>query len=78
MSDKDSNSVGLFINFKAVYFTATFPYIVLTIFFGRGVSLEGAGAGIAHMLKPQVSFWSFNKMFVRDLRILQCLVANIQ
>lgn len=40
---------------KAVYFTATFPYIVLTIFFGRGVSLEGAGAGIAHMLKPQFS-----------------------
>lgn len=38
---------------KAVYFTATFPYIVLTIFFGRGVSLEGAGAGIAHMFKPQ-------------------------
>jgi len=39
---------------QAVYFTATFPYIVLTIFFGRGVSLEGAGAGIAHMFKPQV------------------------
>ena len=42
-------------NFQAVYFTATFPYIVLTIFFGRGVSLEGAGAGVAHMFKPQVS-----------------------
>lgn len=40
---------------KAVYFTATFPYVVLTIFFGRGVSLEGAGAGIAHMFKPQFS-----------------------
>ncbi|XP_068710937.1 sodium-dependent neutral amino acid transporter B(0)AT3-like isoform X1 [Montipora foliosa] len=40
---------------KAVYFTATFPYIVLTIFFGRGVSLEGAGAGVAYMFKPQFS-----------------------
>lgn len=40
---------------KAVYFTATFPYLVLTIFFGRGVSLEGAGAGVAYMFKPQVS-----------------------
>lgn len=40
---------------KAVYFTATFPYLVLTIFFGRGVSLEGAGAGVAYMFKPQFS-----------------------
>ena len=40
-----------------MYFTATFPYIVLIIFFGRGVSLEGAGAGIAHMFKPQVRVW---------------------
>lgn len=38
---------------KAVYFTATFPYIVLTIFFIRGVTLSGAGDGVAHMFKPQ-------------------------
>ncbi|EDO46589.1 predicted protein [Nematostella vectensis] len=38
---------------KAVYFTATFPYLVLIIFFGRGVTLEGAGPGVAHMFKPQ-------------------------
>jgi len=53
-----------FFNFQAVYFTATFPYIVLTIFFGRGVSLEGAGAGIAHMFKPQVRFFI---RYIRDI-----------
>jgi len=37
---------------KAVYFTALFPYIVLIIFFIRGVTLEGAGAGVEHMFKP--------------------------
>lgn len=32
-----------------------FPYIVLTIFFIRGITLEGAGAGIAHMYTPEMS-----------------------
>ncbi|XP_031560118.1 sodium-dependent neutral amino acid transporter SLC6A17-like isoform X2 [Actinia tenebrosa] len=38
---------------KAVYFTATFPYIVLIIFFGRGISLPGAMDGIWYMFKPE-------------------------
>eukprot|EP00795_Rhopilema_esculentum_P003772 gene3772-15054_t len=37
---------------KAVYFTALFPYVVLIIFFIRGVTLEGAGAGVKHMFTP--------------------------
>eukprot|EP00794_Sanderia_malayensis_P002462 gene2462-2835_t len=37
---------------SAVYFTAIFPYIVLIIFFIRGVTLEGAGSGVAHMFTP--------------------------
>ena len=37
-----------------MYFTALFPYIVLIIFFIRGVTLEGAGAGVEHMFKPDV------------------------
>ncbi len=44
-----------------VYFTALFPYLVLTIFFIRGVTLKGAGAGLAHMFFPKVS----PRLFVR-------------
>ncbi|XP_049817349.1 sodium-dependent neutral amino acid transporter B(0)AT3 isoform X2 [Aethina tumida] len=39
---------------KVVYFTSMFPYIVLTIFFVRGITLPGAGAGVTHMLTPKV------------------------
>jgi SNF family Na+-dependent transporter len=37
-----------------VYFTSLFPYVVLTIFFIRGITLEGAGAGLIHMYTPKV------------------------
>ena len=37
-----------------LYFTALFPYIVLTIFFIRGITLPGAFAGLAHMFQPKV------------------------
>ncbi|KAL9985278.1 hypothetical protein ACROYT_G007658 [Oculina patagonica] len=40
---------------KAVYVTATLPYIVLAIFFGRAVTLKGSVDGIIHMFKPQFS-----------------------
>ncbi|CAG5120902.1 unnamed protein product, partial [Candidula unifasciata] len=38
---------------KAVYFTAFFPYLVLTILLVRGVSLPGSANGIAYYLTPQ-------------------------
>ena len=40
---------------KVVYFTALFPYVVMTIFFIRGLTLKGAGAGLAHMFLPMIS-----------------------
>ncbi len=41
---------------KVVYFTALFPYVILSIFFVRGITLKGAGAGLAHMFYPDVRF----------------------
>lgn len=32
-----------------------FPYLVLTIFFIRGITLNGASAGLAHMYTPKVT-----------------------
>ncbi|XP_045584520.1 sodium-dependent neutral amino acid transporter B(0)AT3 isoform X1 [Procambarus clarkii] len=40
---------------KVVYFTAIFPYCILIIFFGRAVTLKGAGEGLKHMFTPDMS-----------------------
>ena len=39
---------------QVVYFTSLFPYLVLTIFFIRGISLPGAAAGLNHMFTPKM------------------------
>ncbi|XP_064639973.1 sodium-dependent neutral amino acid transporter B(0)AT3-like [Lineus longissimus] len=39
---------------KVVYVTATFPYVVLIIFFGRAMTLKGAGDGLRHMFTPKM------------------------
>lgn len=38
---------------KIVYITAIFPYIVLIIFFFRGITLHGASRGIMHLFTPR-------------------------
>lgn len=40
---------------KVVYVTATFPYIVLFIFFFRGITLPGMSDGLKHLFTPK---WS--------------------
>lgn len=38
-----------------MYFTATFPYVVITILLIRGLTLDGAADGIIFYLKPDFS-----------------------
>jgi hypothetical protein len=40
---------------QAVYITSTLPYIVLTIFLIRGLTLKGATNGIVFLFTPKVS-----------------------
>lgn len=41
--------------FQAVYVTATFPYLVLTIFLIRALTLPGASDGLTYLFTPDVS-----------------------
>lgn len=42
-------------SFQVIYFTALFPYLVLTIFLIRGLTLPGAADGLVYLFTPNVS-----------------------
>lgn len=50
---------------KVVYFTATFPYVVLFILMIRGATLEGSLDGVLFYLKPDVSKLKDPRVWVR-------------
>lgn len=49
---------------QVVYFTSMFPYLVLTIFFIKGLTLKGASAGLIHMYTPKVSKSTYYSILV--------------
>ncbi len=53
---------------QVAYFTATFPYVMLTVLVVRGVTLPGASDGILYFIQPR---WEELK---KPEASIQCLV----
>lgn len=47
-------TIYLLLLLQVVYVTATFPYLVLIIFFFRGITLHGFDRGLEHLFVPEV------------------------
>ncbi|CAN9508541.1 unnamed protein product [Ophioblennius macclurei] len=49
---------GIKSSVKVMYFSSVFPYVVLISFLIRGLMLDGAFEGIAHMFYPKLEIWA--------------------
>lgn len=52
---------------QAVYFTATFPYVVILILLVRGVTLEGASEGIEFFIGSKSNWTKLAEGKVRGI-----------
>ena len=60
---------------QAVYFTATFPYLVLLILLVRGLTLDGSYEGIMYFLTPQ--WHRLMKAKVKNVKITLNMLMNV-
>ena len=58
----------IYFHVQIAYFTALFPYLVLTILMIRGVTLPGAGEGLIYYLKPDLSRLSDGRVGIQDMK----------
>ena len=54
-----SSSLSFLSFLQIVYFTATFPYLILVCLFFRAVTLDGAGDGLKFLFLPDKGFQVF-------------------
>ena len=59
--------------FQVAYFTATFPYVMLTVLVARGVTLPGASKGIIYFISPD-----FKRLLEPEVRACDCVVVTTQ
>lgn len=62
---------------QVVYFTATFPYVVILILLIRGVTLEGARDGIEYYVGSQSDLSKLTDAQVKDYNYSK-LISNIK
>ena len=63
--------------FQVVYFTATFPYLVLFILMIRGATLDGSLDGVLFYLKPDVAKLKDPRVWLNFFYLASNLGSNI-